>query len=446
MNPENLPITIDLLIHPEWIIPIEPSGVTLTGHALAINDGVIVNILPFDEASQRYEPKEKVSLPGQVILPGLINLHTHAALSLLRGYADDLPLNAWLTQHIWPAEARHVGPDFVHTGTLLACAEMLAGGITTFSDMYFFPADAVRAIDQSGMRAALGLVVMDHPTNYATDADDYLAKGLALRDAQKDHPRLSFCLAPHAPYTVSDKTFEKIATLAAQLDIPVHTHLHETRHEIEESIKQHGVRPLQRLDRLGLLSPQLIAVHAVHLNAADMDHLSRTGCHVALCPSSNLKLGSGLPPIAELRQHNIQCGLGTDSAASNNRLDLFQEMRLTALLAKGMSEDAAVFPAHHALQAATLNAARALGLDQRIGSLAPGKAADLCAVNLEAWQLQPCFDPASHLVYAASRENVTHAWVAGALQMHQGKPTTIELPPLTKQTRIWQSRINGPTA
>ncbi|MFZ3035849.1 MAG: TRZ/ATZ family hydrolase [Rugosibacter sp.] len=443
MNPENLPAMIDLLIHPEWIIPIEPRGVTLSGHALAVNDGVIVDLLPFDEASKRYSPKEKISLPGQVILPGLINLHTHAALSLLRGYADDSPLNTWLTQHIWPAEARHASPDFVHTGTLLACAEMLAGGITTFSDMYFFPAAAAKAIDQSGMRAALGLVVMDQPTNYATDADDYLAKGLALRDAQKDHPRLSFCLAPHAPYTVTDKTFEKIATLSAQLDIPVHTHLHETRHEIEEAIKQHGVRPLQRLDNLGLLGPQLIAVHAVHLNAADMDRLSHTGCHVALCPSSNLKLGSGLPPIAELQRHNIRCGLGTDSAASNNRLDLFQEMRLAALLAKGMSEDAASFPAHHALQAATLNAACALGLDHRIGSLVPGKAADLCAVSLNDWQLQPCFDPASHLVYAASRENVTHTWVAGILQMHQGKPKNIELPLLIKQTRIWQSRINS---
>lgn len=443
MNPQNPPTAIDLLILPEWVIPIEPAGVTLLDHALAIKDGVIVDLLPVNEASSRYIPKEKISLPRQVILPGLVNLHTHAAMSLLRGYADDLPLNTWLTQHIWPAEARHVGSDFVETGTLLACAEMLRGGITTFSDMYFFPADAAKAVRQAGIRAALGLVVMDHPTNYATDADDYLAKGLAMRDEQKAHPLLSFCLAPHAPYTVTDKTFEKIAILAAQLDMPIHTHLHETRHEISESIKQHGVRPLQRLDKLGLLGPQFIAVHAVHLDAAELDHLNHTGCHVALCPGSNLKLGSGLPPIAKLLQHNINCGLGTDSAASNNRLDIFQEIRLAALLAKGMSEDTTSFNAHHALKAATLNGARALGLDQQIGSLLPGKAADFCAVNLADWQLQPCFDPASHLVYAASRENVTHTWVAGILQMHQGKPKNIELPPLLEQTKLWQSRINN---
>lgn len=441
MNPENSQVAIDLLIHPKWIIPIEPAGITLSGHALAINDGYIIDLLPCDKALERYLPREELDLSSHVLLPGLVNLHTHAAMSLMRGYADDLPLTAWLTERIWPAEARHLSADFVRTGTLLACAEMLRGGITTFNDMYFFPAAAVDAVRQSGMRAAIGLVVLDHPTNYAADADDYLSKGLALRDTCKDHPLLSFCLAPHAPYTVTDKTFEKIATLSAQLEIPIHTHLHETRLEIAESIKQYGVRPIQRLHALGLLGPQFIAVHAVHLEATDIDQLSYTGCHVAFCATSNLKLGSGIPDINDIHQQGINFGLGTDSAASNNRLDIFQEMRLSAFLAKGLSENATALTAHQALQAATLNGARALGLDQKIGSLLPGKAADLCAVRLDDWMLQPCFDPASHLVYTAGRDNVTHTWVAGKLQMQKGLPSNIDVPQLLTNTNVWHNRL-----
>ena len=441
MNAENSQVAIDLLIHPKWIIPIEPTGITLSDHALAINDGCIVDLLPYNKALGHYRPREELHLPNHVLLPGLVNLHTHAAMSLLRGYADDLPLNTWLSQRIWPAEARHLSVDFVRTGTLLACAEMLRGGITTFNDMYFFPEAAADAVHQSGMRAALGLVVLDHPTNYAADADDYLSKGLALRDTCKNNSLLNFCLAPHAPYTVSDKTFEKIATLSAQLEIPIHIHLHETRHEIDESIKQYGVRPIQRLRTLGLLGPQFIAVHAVHLEAAEIDQLDLTGCHIVFCPTSNLKLGSGIPNINDIHHRGINFGLGTDSAASNNRLDIFQEMRLSALLAKGVNEDATAITAHQALQAATLNGARALGLDQQIGSLLPGKAADLCAVRLDDWLLQPCFDPASHLVYTAGRDNVTHTWVSGKLQMHSGLPSNIDIQQLLAHTNLWHNRL-----
>lgn len=441
MNPENSQVAIDLLIHPKWIIPIEPAGTTLSGHALAINDGCIVDLLPYDKALERYLPREELDLPGHVLLPGLVNLHTHAAMSLMRGYADDLPLTAWLSERIWPAEARHLSADFVRTGTLLACAEMLRGGITTFNDMYFFPTAAIDAVRQSGMRAALGLVVLDYPTNYAADADDYLSKGLVVRDTCKDNSLLSFCLAPHAPYTVSDKTFEKISTLSTQLEIPIHTHLHETRHEIAESIKQYGVRPIQRLHTLGVLGPQFIAVHAVHLEAAEIDQLSHTGCHIVFCPTSNLKLGSGIPNMNDIHQQGINFGLGTDSAASNNRLDIFQEMRLSALLAKGLSEDATALTAHQALQAATLNGARALGLDQQIGSLLPGKTADLCAVCLDDLILQPCFDPASQLVYTAGRDNVTHTWIAGKLQMRNGMLTTIDIKQLSAHTNIWHNHL-----
>ncbi len=434
---------IDLLICPEWIIPIEPTGVTLSGHALAVNRGNILALLPNDEALLRFSPKQTLDLPGQVLMPGLINLHTHAAMSLLRGYADDLPLMRWLSERIWPAESRYAGPEFVRAGTLLACAEMLRGGITTFNDMYFFPDAAAAAARQVGMRAALGIVVIEFPTAYAADAGDYMAKGLAVRDALSADPLVSFCLAPHAPYTVADKTFDQIATLSAQLEIPIHVHLHETRHEIEESLKQHGVRPLERLHRLGLLGPQLIAVHAVHLDASEIDLLAHEACHLAHCPTSNLKLGSGIPPMAAIQAHGVNFGLGTDGAASNNRLDLFQEMRHAALLGKGQSENAEVLDAHATLHAATLGGARALGLEDRIGSLLPGKAADLCAVRLDEWLTQPCFDPASHLVYVAGREQVSHTWVAGNLLMCNGDPLQINVSELLDIAGLWHNRLTS---
>jgi 5-methylthioadenosine/S-adenosylhomocysteine deaminase len=437
------PIEIDLLIRPQWVIPIEPAGVTLSGHALAVRDGRILALLPDEEARQRFLPRQTMDLPGQVLLPGLINLHTHAAMSLLRGFADDLPLMRWLNERIWPAEARHAGPDFVRAGTLLACAEMLCGGITTFNDMYFFPEAAAEAARRVGMRAVLGIIVIEFPTAYAADADDYLAKGLAVRDNLSDDPLLSFCLAPHAPYTVADKTFERVATLAAQLELPIHVHLHETRHEIDDSLKQHGVRPIERLRRLGLLGPQLIGVHAVHLDAGEIELLAHEGCHVAHCPTSNLKLASGIPPMSEIQARGLNFGLGTDGAASNNRLDLFHEMRHAALLAKGRSENAEALDAHSTLAAATIGGARALGLDARIGSLLPGKSADLCAVRLDDWLMQPCFDPASHLVYAAGREQVSHTWVAGELVMKNGEPLQIDISELLDITGLWHTRLTS---
>lgn len=435
------PIPIDLLIRPEWIIPIEPAGITLSQHAIAVDQGRILSIQPDAAARAAYLPRQTITLPRQVVMPGLVNLHTHAAMSLLRGYADDLPLMRWLNEHIWPAEARHADASFVRAGTLLACAEMLRGGVTTFNDMYFFPEAAAEAVRSSGMRASLGIIAVEFPTRYAADPDDYLAKGLAVRDSCSDESRLTFCLAPHAPYTVSDRTFDKIATLADQLEIPIHMHLHETVHEIEESRKIHGVRPLERLRRLGLLSPQLIAVHAVHLSGAEIELLGREGCNLAHCPTSNMKLASGIAPITEAMAQGLNIGLGTDGAASNNRLDMFHELRHAALLAKVASLDAQAFGAHAALAAATLGGARALGLDARIGSLLPGKAADLCAIDLGEWDQQPCYDPASHVVYVAGREHVTHTWVDGELLMSDGIPSQINVSELLDVAGLWHTRL-----
>ncbi|MBM3392146.1 MAG: TRZ/ATZ family hydrolase [Betaproteobacteria bacterium] len=435
-----MPEAIDLLIEPRWLIPVEPHGSVLEGHAVAVSDGRILDVLPASDGG-RYMPASHVRLPNHALIPGLVNLHTHAAMALLRGIADDLPLMEWLKTRIWPAEAKHVSPAFVRDGTLLACAEMLRGGITCFSDMYFFPEAAAEAAGRIGMRAMLGMVVIEFPTAYAADADDYLSKGLAARDRLRGNPLLSFCMAPHAPYTVADKTFERIATLAAQLDLPIHIHLHETRGEIEESLQRHGARPIDRLNRLGLLGPGLIGVHAVHLEEREIALLAESGCAVAHCPTSNMKLASGVAPIAKLVKSGMQIGLGTDGAASNNRLDLFQEMRHAGLLAKVSSGDAAILDAHELLRMATLNGAAALGLERNIGSIVVGKAADLCAVRLDAIETLPCFNPVSHLVYAAGREHVSHVWVGGILQCENGIVRGADDDRLLDSIKMWQNKL-----
>ncbi len=434
------------LITARWVVPVEPAGTVLEQHAVAVRDGRIEQILPSAEAVAQLAGYERVALPDHVLIPGLVNAHTHAAMSLMRGMADDLPLERWLQEHIWPAETQHVSPRFVRDGTELACAEMLRGGITCFNDMYFYPEAALEAAAAAGMRAALGLIVIDFPTVYASDPADYLRKGLALRDRSRDQPLVSFCLAPHAPYTVSDAAFRQVATLAAELDLPVHVHVHETESEIERSLAEHGVRPLERLRRLGLLGPGLIAVHAVHLEQDEIQLLARHGCSVAHCPSSNLKLASGFAPVHAMLKNNINVALGTDGAASNNRLDMFAEMRAAALLAKAVARDAAAMPAHTVLRAATLGGARALGLDGRVGSIEPGKRADLVAVALRGPELAPCYDPVSHLVYAAGREHVTHVWVDGEARVLEGKPINSPAFALDTRWQLWQNSLRSHAA
>lgn len=432
---------VETLIEARWIVPVEPANIVLADHSIAVDGGRIVAILPTEEARQRFVARRYHRLTDHVLIPGLVNLHTHAAMTLLRGYADDLPLMEWLKGHIWPVENRHISPDFVRDGARIACAEMLRGGTTCFNDMYFFPEAVAEAALDAGVRAAIGLIVIDFPTAYAGDPDDYLNKGFALRDRLRDEPLLSFTLAPHAPYTVGDKTLEKIATFASQLDLSVHVHLHETADEICQSLTRYNLRPLARLHSLGLTGPNLIAVHAVHLTPDEQILLAQQGCHVAHCPSSNLKLASGFAPIAKLAGHGVNIGIGSDGAASNNKLDMFSEMRLAALLAKGVASDAAALPAHAALQMATCNGARALGLDDKIGSLAPGKLADMVAVDLSGIETQPCFDPISVLVYAAGREQVSHVWVGGELRLDSRRLTTLDERELKLAANVWQSRL-----
>jgi len=435
---------IDLLIEPDWILPVEPAEVVLEHHAVAINDGRIVDVLPATEARQRFQARSKRRLEGHVLIPGLINLHTHAAMSLFRGLADDLALMDWLSKHIWPAEGRLISEEFIYDGTLLACAEMLKGGVTCFNDMYFFPEQAGRAALAAGMRSSLGIVLIEFPTPYASDAQDYLRKGLASRDHLKNEELVSFCMAPHAPYTVSDASFEQLVTLAEQLDLPIHVHLHETHGEITDHVKQHGIRPIERMQRLGLLSPRLIAVHAVHLEDIEIALMAAQGCSVAHCPASNLKLASGFAHVGKLLDAGVNVGIGTDGAASNNRLDVLGELRLAALVSKAQSRDARTMSAHTALRMATLDGARALGLDQCIGSIARDKFADLAAIDLStSLELAPCYDPASHLIYVAGREHVSHVWVQGKEIVTSAKLNHIDERRLIAKARSWQRQITA---
>jgi 5-methylthioadenosine/S-adenosylhomocysteine deaminase len=433
----------ETVVEAGWVVPVEPPGAVLRDHAVVVSGERIRAVLPAREAREKHPGARRLELAGHALIPGLINVHTHAAMTLMRGLGDDLALMEWLNERIWPAEMRLASPEFVYDGTLLACAEMLRGGVTCFNDMYFFPEAAARAALAAGMRAALGIIVIEFRSPYATDASDYLTKGLEARDALKHEPLLSFCLAPHAPFTVSDATFERLAVYAAELDLPVHIHVHETADEISESIASHGVRPIRRLQRLGLLGPNLLAVHAVHLGDDEIALLAEHACHIAHCPSSNLKLASGIAPITALHEAGVNMGLGTDGAASNNRLDIFSEMRLAALLAKGASGKATALPAHAVLRMATLHGARALGLDKIIGSLVPGKVADMVAVDLSAPELLPCYDPASHLVYVAGRNNVSHVWVGGELLVEGGRLTRLHDEELRGKAAYWRDRIQN---
>lgn len=437
------PLFADFLIAPQWVVPISPGSAVLEEHAVVVSNDRIVDILPLTEAQRKYTVGQSLPLPGHVLMPGLINLHTHAAMSLMRGMADDLPLMRWLNERVWPAESSCMSEAFVEDGTLLACGEMLRGGTTCFSDMYFYPSAAAVSVEKAGMRACLGLVVLDFPTPYAADADDYLNKGLVVRDALRDAPTLMTCLAPHAPYTVGDRTLEKVLTYADQLNLSIHIHLHETRDEIRQSEAQFGMRPLQRMADLGLLGPGLIAAHGVHLTRNEIELLAERGCHIAHCPASNLKLASGIAPVAELLDQGINIGLGTDGTASNNRLDMFGEMRLAALLAKGASGDAEALPAWQALEMATINAARALGIDNELGSIEIGKYADMIALDLSQIETQPCFDVVSHLVYVAGREQVRHVWVGGHQVVEDGQLKKVDQRELSEKAKLWQRRLQA---
>ncbi len=434
-------MVIDTLLHARWIIPVIPANQVLENYSIAILRGKIVAMLPQTDATARYEARQEVHLDTHVLIPGLVNAHGHAGMSLLRGIADDIPLQQWLEKHIWPLESRWISSEFVEHGTLLAIAEMLRGGTTCFADMYFFPDAAARAATQAHMRVQLAAPVLDFPTAWANNADEYISKSTRLNDQYRNSDLITIAFGPHAPYTVSDAPLSKISMLAEELDLQIHMHVHETAQEVDESIASTGKRPLQRLYDLGLLTPRLLCVHATQLLDDEIALLVENGCSVIHCPESNMKLASGFCPVNSLLDKGVNVAIGTDGAASNNDLDMFSEMRTAALLAKAVSGCASAVPAMQALTMATLNGARALGLEQQIGSLEPGKAADITAVNMDTYNCAPVYQVASQLVYSTQASQVSHVWVGGRQVLENGKLTTINTSALLEQTEIWRDRI-----
>ena len=431
----------DTLLNAKWIIPVEGEEEVLSDFSLIINDGNIVEILPTADAKSKYECENTYNLDNHAILPGFINAHTHASMNLLKGYADDLALMDWLQNHIWPAEAKHVGPEFVFEGTQLAIAESIRSGVTCFNEMYFFPDEAAKAVDQAGFRACVGLIVIDFPTVWAANADEYLSKGLKLHDELRHHDRITTAFAPHAPYTVSDEPLTKILSYAEELDIPIHMHIHETAFEVQQAVQEKGMREIARLDKLGIISPRLMAVHMTQLNDDEINLCAQKNISVVHCPESNMKLASGFCPVQKLQEAEINVCIGTDGSASNNDLDMLSELRSTALIAKAVAENPSAVPAHTALEMATINGAKALGIADRVGSLKPGKAADIIAINLTEIETQPLYNPVSQIVYSTNRNQVTHAWINGKLVMDNRKLTTLDEQHLLSNARVWNEKL-----
>lgn len=429
------------VINARWVVPVNGRDAWLDHHALVMADGRILDLLPIAAAEQKYPDAEHIQRRQHALLPGLVNAHTHAAMNTMRGLANDLPLMTWLHDHVWPVEGHFMSPEFVADGTDLAMMEMIRCGTTCFNDMYFFPDVTARRVDAVGMRAAIGMILFDFPTAWAGSADEYLDKGLTLHAQYQDHERITILFAPHAPYTISDAPLQRMQKLADRHDLRVHMHVHETAFEVEQAQEQHGRRPLQRLDELGLLGPNMLAVHMTQLTDAEIARCAQSGVHVLHSPESNLKLASGICPVQKLRSAGVNVALGTDSSVSNNDLDMIGEMRTAALIGKIAAADAAAVSAHDVLTMATIAGARALGLDEQIGSLEIGKAADLCCVDLSAPETQPVFDPVSTLVYSADRQQVCDTWVAGKPLMLARRLTCLDTAWLQQRYQSWGEQL-----
>jgi 5-methylthioadenosine/S-adenosylhomocysteine deaminase len=433
------------ILKPDWIVTVNADFEVLREYAVVIADNRIQSLTNVDEISQLpcYEQAQIVDLPGRVLLPGLVNSHTHASMTLLRGIADDLPLMEWLGEHVWPAEAKWVDADFCVDGFQLAAAEMIRSGTTCMNDMYFFADDIARCAQRIGMRVVVGLIVLDFPSVWAQNADEYLHKALAVHDEVRGYGLVDSAFAPHAPYTVTDAALGQIAMYSNELDVPVHMHVHETAAEVAEAEQKNGRRPLERLDQLNLLNPSLVAVHMTELNEFEIERITEAGVHVAHCPESNLKLASGICPIGRLLDKGVNVCLGTDGAASNNDLDMFDEMRSAALLAKGSSGDARACNARQTIEMATINGARALGMADRIGSIEAGKLADLVAVDMNSLNTQPLYDPVSQLVYAASSRQVSDVWIDGVEQLRDFRFCRLDAERIIANAASWAQKIGG---
>ena len=448
---------VDEVISARWVVTVDDAQPdVLDNHSVIVDKGIIIAILPTAELDAApYQPTHTSTFASGILMPGLINCHTHTGMSLMRGYADDHCLHTWLTQHIWPTEAQVVSAEFVRDSSELAVYEMIRGGTTCMNDMYWFPEVTADVVDRLGLRAVIGLTVLDFPSAWAKEADEYLRKGEEVRASYGVHDRITFAVAPHAPYTVCDDNLVKSRQRAVDAKTGghrIHTHLHETAAEVEDSVKGDGptkhrsdskCRPLENLHRLGLVDENLIAVHMTQLSKSDIALLQQTKANVVHCPSSNLKLSSGFCPITDLLAAGVTVGLGTDSTASNNALNLMGEMRLAALLAKGVSGSAEAVTARQAVRMATIGGARALGLDDRVGSLAKGKEADMIVVEASAIEMHPLYDAVSHLVYCADRHMVTDVWVRGKRLMHGRHIESFDETAVRGKVREWEHKLRG---
>lgn len=437
----NQPIPCDTLVTASVIVSQNDRRDILRGAALAITDGRITALGPADELTARFVPASRLDLGEALVLPGLVNTHTHAAMTLFRGLCDDAPLASWLTDHIWPAEAK-LTPEAVRLGSLLACAEMLASGTTCFCDAYFFSGTVAEAADASGMRAVIGQGVFDSGNLKCKTADEAFEAARELADRLSGQPRLRPALFAHAVYTCTTRTLERCVELSRERDLLLATHAVETARENDDCHKAHGLRVIPYLENLGFLGPRTLLAHGVALDTADIARLAASGTAVSHCPKSNMKLGSGIAPVPALRAAGVTVGLGTDGAASNNALNLFTEMGAAALLQKVASGDPTALDAPATLDMATRDGGLALGWPE-LGRLTVGGPADLCALDLTRPALSSGYSPVSDAVYAASGGEVTLTMVDGKVLYRDGVCTTFDYPRLRREFREISRQLTG---
>jgi 5-methylthioadenosine/S-adenosylhomocysteine deaminase len=427
---------IDTLIIARWVVPIEPAHRVLDQHAVAVHRGRIVAILPAAQARARFAAAATIERPAHVLLPGFVNAHTRAAMSLLRGAAESSSFDYWLNHQVRPLEQRWMDAEYVRDGAELAIADMLTSGTTCFADMHLFPEVVAQAASAAKIRACIGLPVADAPSPWAGSANECLAKGIALHDEYRDDPLITTAMAPDLDAS-ADETLARVRRGADELELPVTIRLIEARDLGSLGRKQ----LLGRLEQLGLLSPLLTAVHVPELDDDEVAQLSRVGASVVHCSRSGLKLGLSECPVATLKTHTVNIALGTDAAACSNDLSMLAELQSAALTARGLTPTPSPIPAHEWLHAATLGGARALGLAEVTGSLVPGKWADLCCVDLARAHTQPVYDPAAQLLFAASRDQVSDVWVAGRQLVQEGRLTHLDLEDVLRRAQYWQARI-----
>jgi 5-methylthioadenosine/S-adenosylhomocysteine deaminase len=429
----------DLLINAAWVVPVAPNNIALTNHSVAITGNQIVELGPTAQLQQAYQAQEVLDLDHHIVMPGLINAHGHAAMSLLRGAGEDKPLEVWLNQTIWPMEARLMNPDYVRLGTELSITEMLRSGTTTFSDMYFYPEVVAKVCVEQGIRAQLAFPLIEFANPWSTDVPNALHKGLELFHALRHEDLVNVALGPHAAYSLGAEDMERVGMYAAELDIMVQIHLHETAEEVRQAVAQTGQTWIQRLYELGLLGPNLQAVHMTQLSEEEIALIAETGTHVVHCPTSNLKLASGYCPVAKLQEAGICVAIGTDGAASNNRLDMFDETRMAALLAKHEQHNAAAGKAEDAVRMATLDGAKALGIDHLTGSIEAGKAADLISINIHSLGIMPMYNPFAALVHGHTGHAVDHVIVNGQTLVKNSQFTRMNVTDLVQRVHAWHT-------